>query len=76
MKTAYIAKTLMTGYKLGLKSADIYVAVPAGKGFTHAIHNSKIMELKEIVKSKEFPDKFKVNEKYILNYYKWKGEED
>jgi len=74
----YKAKTLFTGYKLGLKNDKVYVAVPSKyikqDKVTVTYENDK-MYLNKNARPKHretFNDKFRVGEKYTLYYYLWK----
>ena len=73
----YKPKTLFTGYKLGLKTPDMYVGVPSkyldknGKIRVLYMEELRTFYPHQIVESREFPDKFS-DGTYTLNYYLWK----
>jgi hypothetical protein len=74
----YTAKTLFTGYKLGLKSPSLYVGVPK-KYFkpdrsvpVKYGEKLKYVRLKDSVYEQTFNDRFRPGKKYTLTYYLWK----
>lgn len=66
----YKAKTLFDGYKIGLQNPDKYIGVPAGKGYTHAAIDNKLISVKDRVPatSRDFTDKFGRGN-YTLEYF-------
>jgi hypothetical protein len=75
----YNAKTLFTGYKLGLKSDKVFVGVPRQKLKEDCIvkHDKDTMIVKKGTKPKtrkRFNDKFVIDKKYWLHYFIWKPE--
>jgi hypothetical protein len=73
----YNAKTLFTGYKLGLKSDKVFVGVPRQKLKEDCIvkHDKDTMFIKRGTKPqtrKRFDDKFVIDKKYWLHYFIWK----
>lgn len=74
---SYKAKTIFTGYKLGLKTADIYVAVPVKFWTGNTIDVSyagvtNTYKKKDIKLTRTFNDKFRPNQDYSLAYVLWK----
>lgn len=74
----YNAKTLFTGYKLGLKNANLYIAVPE-KHFSNSTavkvnYAGTIREVFEsdVIKRRTFNDKFRPGENYIFYYFLWR----
>lgn len=72
----YKPKTLFTGYKIGQKSADLFVGVPdkyfiAGKITVHFKGESREFELSKAVTSRVFNDKFRPGKEYTLYYFLW-----
>jgi hypothetical protein len=72
----YQAKTLISGYKLGLKDMSLFVGIP--KKYWNNIcvsvkygDESRLFSKKKIVKEEEFVDKFKPGMKYTLCYVLW-----
>ena len=80
MKDTYKARTIFTGYKIGRKSSDLYVGVPAKRvsaGCKYVSFENKRMKLPivpDMVMSQQ--DKFLPNKTFTLNYYRWKPEGD
>lgn len=75
MKSEYTAKTLFTGYKIGLKSPSLYVGVPT-KYFNHIIRvnfkdKSKVFGSGQIKAKKVFNDRFRPKVTYELAYFLW-----
>jgi hypothetical protein len=72
----YKAKTIFTGYKLGLKTPDIYIGVPT-KFWTHDLMTvnykgeNKIFKRSDIVTKQTFNDKFRPGQTYTLAYVMW-----
>ncbi len=87
MKTPriYKAKTLYTGYKLGLLNDKLYVGIPGGQTYPHeqnfknvknfiVQYDNKIMRIRSWHKGEkkiEFED-HQGRGKYTLSYFKWK----
>ena len=73
----YKAKTLFTGFQIGLNTKDLFVGVPSkyqgATGRVEVEHNKEIRSFgpEKIVESREFDDKFSPGT-YTLNYYLWK----
>lgn len=72
----YKPKTLFTGYKIGKKSADLYVGVPdkywKGRTVTVQYKNDKRLVMdKDVVTTRTFHDKFRPGKKYELRYVLW-----
>jgi hypothetical protein len=72
----YTAKTLISGYKLGLEKPDWYIGIP--KQYWNSICASvkyedkvRIFDKKKIVKEETFPDKFTPGKEYTLCYVMW-----
>lgn len=78
MSFIYNAKTLFTGYKLGLKNPSLYIAVPKKHFNTTAalrvnyIGDSRELFMMDVVKERTFNDNFRPGEKYTLCYFLWK----
>lgn len=76
--TKYYAKTLFTGYKLGLKTPDLYVGVPRKKFSgdnpvaVHFAGEMQVMYENDAEAEKTFNDKFRPGEVYTLMYFLWK----
>ena len=73
MVKTYNAKTLFRGYKINPKFKDIeeMVAVPLGKGYTHAKFDGVSMKLLDTpLSTRVFEDKFGRGS-YTMGYYKW-----
>jgi hypothetical protein len=74
--TTYNAKTLFTGYKLGLKTADLYVGVPS-KFIKNGEIKVKYKQLSKVYKTEQkktertFANKFRPGAEYTLYYYLW-----
>jgi len=74
----YEAKTLFTGFKIGLKNASLYVLVPAKYWEHNAIievtHEGKSKKYQEtdIVKKIVLPDKIVEGKDYPVTYLLWK----
>jgi hypothetical protein len=72
----YKAKTLFTGYKLGLKNPSLYVGVPK-KYFTGKLikvenkDKKKLYDIREKVCEETFNDRFRPGMKYTLVYFLW-----
>ena len=76
MRGFYEAKTIMTGYSIGLKDPGLYVAVPkkyfrdGGVTVQHG-NKVKIYSEKSIVLRETFNDRFKPGKVYTLCYLLW-----
>lgn len=76
MKTSYHPKSLVKGYKIGMKTETDYIAVPSKLIFYNPLYvvydgSTMVIDKKtEKVKSISFNDKFGRG-KYTLNYYLW-----
>ena len=76
-ESVYRAKTLFTGYKLGFQSKDLFVGVPDkyldknGEVVVQYADRNRLFQEKDIVDSREFPDKFSEGT-YTLHYYLWR----
>jgi len=72
----YQARTLISGYKLGLEKPDWYIGIPK-QYFNNICASAKfgdktrIFPKKKIIKEETFPDKFIPNKKYTLCYVLW-----
>jgi len=74
----YEAKASFTGYKLGFRTPDIYIAIPNKywKGgivtakFQGEVHSFSDKDIK--YKQKNLPDKWKAGATYELWYVRWK----
>ena len=71
----YKAKTLFTGYKIGLKTPWLYVGVPTKyiNGAIAVEHEGKrklFLKEKSVTK-KTFNDRFRPNKTYTLAYFLW-----
>lgn len=76
-KVDYVAKSLLTGYKLGLKEANLYVGIPAKYWQGQMIrirHKNEVKEFcfDQIVKRESFNDKFVPGATYALVYVLWR----
>ena len=77
MKTSYHPKSLVRGYKIGMKTESDYVAIPSkiiSDQLLNVVYNGSCMlvnKATEKEKSISFNDKFGRG-KYTLNYYLWK----
>jgi hypothetical protein len=72
----YQAKTLISGYKLGLKDMSLFVGVPKKywPGEYVAVKYGdfhRMFKKSQIVKEEEFVDKFRPGMKYTLCYILW-----
>lgn len=78
MSKVYKARTLFTGYNIGLQDEDLYVGVPTKFGENGMIvkYNDESMVISSFkndkVHEETFDDKFRVGEKYTLFYFPWK----
>ncbi len=73
----YEAKTLMTGYKIGLKTPHLYIGVPeknvkGGGCFAKFQDEVRGFSIDKCVGREKFNDKFRPGKKYTLCYFLWK----
>ena len=76
-KVDYVAKSLLTGYRLGLKEANLYVGIPVKYWQGQMIRIRYKNEVKEfcfdqIKHRQEFNDKFIPGATYTLLYVLWR----
>ena len=74
----YRAKTLFTGYKIGLMNPSLYIGVPKKYFYNHnsipVEHDGKVkyFHYKEAESEKTFNDRFMPGTIYTLLYFLWK----
>lgn len=73
----YEAKTLMTGYRIGLKNPNLYIGVPeknikGGGCFAKFQGEVRAFSMDKCVGREKFNDKFKPGGTYTLCYFLWK----
>ena len=75
MKYDYLAKSTPPGYKIGMKTPDIFVAIPKHRWTDDTVrvkhgNTVKTFTKKQIVDERTFPDKYGRGE-YTLVYVIW-----
>lgn len=77
----YIAKTSLTGYKIGLANSNVYVGIPE-KYFNNDYiavkfgDETRMFHKKRIIKEMTFPDKYSPKDEYTLCYVLWENRSD
>jgi len=73
----YTVKTLLTGYRIGLKDSSLYAGIPAKFWTDQTIRvrfkdEIRVFCFDQIVTRQQFNDKYRPGEIYALDYVLWR----